>query len=166
MSYPASYGWSSVLSLLWSIRFSWVVQSTWSYHQDESLQCYNCSFLLISFFLIVVAITSVGCLWAFAAIERPCLSKILHFPLHSGQTKHSLDFTLNYWSLSFAGILIKNFWPRYCLCFGQDYSRNCNTSFLLCCAWQIRIFKPVQYSGLLHTSETLVSKATYQSLAM
>lgn len=36
--------------------------------------------------------------------------------------------------------------------------------FLLCCVWQIRIYKPVQHHGLLHASEAVVSKAIWQSL--
>lgn len=85
-----------------------------SNHQDESLQCYNCSFVFISCF--VVAIRSTGYLQAFIAAEGPFLSEILHFLLcdgSMGKAKGSSEFSLNCWSSFLKMIQWLNFWEHF-----------------------------------------------------
>lgn len=130
-------------------------------HQDESLQCWNSSFLFISVFLLPSG--DLGLLQP----QRPLPSETFGFQLPSvalGKAKHSGGFILSCWS-SFLKILQSH---QFC---GQTFGpmtglalgRNCNTPFSLCCAWQGWISKPVQGCGLLHPSEAVGSERTCQN---
>lgn len=141
-----------------------------SNQQDESLQYYNCSFLFVSCFIF--AIKSISYLQqsrdhsspkSFISYSMMDQWAKLRAQLSSAWTPEaSSQKWFNGW-IFVDTFIKKNPLTPLLAWLWAGLQHKLQHFFLLCCAWQVGIYKPVQHHGLLHTSEAVVSNAICQS---